>query len=317
MPIGLLYGLGAALCWGLTDILAALAGRRFGSLLTVAVSQTTSLALIVAIGFLWDGRLPLDERILLPALAIGVVSGVSYLTFFTALRLGPITVVSPVVSAYGGLTVVLAVVLLGETLSSGQALGALVSTIGILLVGVRFATDWRRTRFVGPGVPFALIALIAFGFLTVGLTWPIAIAGWLPVVFASRIANTSTAWLAVGAARMASARSNAGRPALADGDTLDAELDAESDLVLGRKRSRVSWRAAAILPAAGLLDLVGFVSFAVGLQEAEAWLVGLASSFGPAIAVLVAVALLHERLRPIQWAGLAVLVGGVVLVSRG
>jgi drug/metabolite transporter (DMT)-like permease len=317
MLTGILYGLGAAIGFGMTDVMTALGSRRFGSLLFVAASQTMSLCLLVLAGLLIDRGIPLDTRVLPTALALGVVSGLSYLAFATALRLGPITVVSPVVSAYGGLTVLLAVLLLGESLTSVQAFGAVVSTIGILLVGVRFASAWRDTRFVGPGVPFALAALAGFGFLTVGLAGPIAVAGWLPVLFGVRIANTVTAWAGLAVSSIPAVRSLAAGRTRSDPDGLDLELDAESDADLGSPRSAISRRGIGILAAAAVFDLLGFISYVVGIQEAETWLVGLISSFGPAIAVLVAIVLLHERLRAIQWAGLAVLLAGVILVSRG
>jgi drug/metabolite transporter (DMT)-like permease len=317
MLTGILYGLGAAIGFGMTDVMTALGSRRFGSFLFVAASQTMSLCLLVLAGLLIDGGIPLDTRVLPTALALGVVSGLSYLAFATALRLGPITVVSPVVSAYGGLTVLLAVLLLGESLTSVQAFGAVVSTIGILLVGVRFASAWRDARFVGPGVPFALAALVGFGFLTVGLAGPIAVAGWLPVLFGVRIANTATAWAGLAVSGIPAVRSVAAARTRSDRDGLDRELDTESDADLGSPRSTISWRGIGILAAAAVFDLLGFISYVVGIQEAETWLVGLISSFGPAIAVLVAIVLLHERLRAIQWAGLAVLLAGVILVSRG
>jgi drug/metabolite transporter (DMT)-like permease len=58
-----------------------------------------------------------------------------------------------------------------------------------------------------------------------------------------------------------------------------------------------------------------FVAFAIGLEVAPTWLVGLASSFGPVIAVVFAVRQLGEHLRPTQWAGLALLAGGVVVLA--
>ena len=64
-------------------------------------------------------------------------------------------------------------------------------------------------------------------------------------------------------------------------------------------------RAATAGGLAGLLDVIGTVAFAIGLAVAPTWIVGLASSFGPAVAVIVAVALWGERLRPSQWLGLA------------
>jgi drug/metabolite transporter (DMT)-like permease len=76
-----------------------------------------------------------------------------------------------------------------------------------------------------------------------------------------------------------------------------------------------SLRAIAAAAAAGLLDIVGFVAFAIGLEIAPTWIVGLASSFGPAVAVIVAVALWGERLRPSQWVGLTGIAAGLVAVA--
>ena len=64
-----------------------------------------------------------------------------------------------------------------------------------------------------------------------------------------------------------------------------------------------------------VLDVVGLVSFAYGLEVAETWLVGLASSFGPAVTIVVAVAFLGERLRPVQWVGLAGVLVGMIAIG--
>ena len=66
---------------------------------------------------------------------------------------------------------------------------------------------------------------------------------------------------------------------------------------------------------AGTCDLIGFVAYTIGLEVAPTWLVGLASSFGPALVVLIAVAFLGERLRPSQWLGLAMLAGGLLVLA--
>jgi drug/metabolite transporter (DMT)-like permease len=66
---------------------------------------------------------------------------------------------------------------------------------------------------------------------------------------------------------------------------------------------------------AGVLDMAGLVVYAIGLERAETWLVGLASSLGPAVTILVAVAFLGERLRPIQWLGLVGIGAGMVFIA--
>ena len=66
---------------------------------------------------------------------------------------------------------------------------------------------------------------------------------------------------------------------------------------------------------AGALDVLGLISFAIGLESAPTWLVGLASSFGPAVTILVAVAFLGERLKPIQWFGLGGVAVGMIAIA--
>ena len=57
------------------------------------------------------------------------------------------------VAAYGGLTVVLAVLFRGESLTPLQALGATVATVGVILTGVAFDGGLRGIRFAGPAWP--------------------------------------------------------------------------------------------------------------------------------------------------------------------
>jgi drug/metabolite transporter (DMT)-like permease len=293
MPIGLVLGLLASLAWGVTDLAGALAARRLGSVGVLAGTQITSLAILAAIALANTSLLSTSA---LPGFAtglgLGVVAAVAYLSFYTALRIGPISVVSPVVAAYGGLTVVLAVIFRGESLGPVQALGALVATTGIVLTGL--VLDGRATRLVGRGVGIALITMVLFAVLTIALAAPIQEHGWLPVMLGSRLTNTLIGVLLLAAAL----RSPDGR--------LGTLLGPPGGL---------DRRAVALVLVAGVGDLLGFVAYTIGLEISLTWLVGLASSFGPAIAVLVAVAFLGERLRPSQWTGLAMLAGGLVVLA--
>jgi len=290
---GLGYGLFAAFVWGFTDICAALAARRLGGLATVAAVQATSFAGLCLFALLAADGSAFDLGVAPRAAALGIASAVAYISFFTGLGLGPIAVVSPVASAYGGLTVVLAVVLLGERLTASQALGAGLATIGILSVGLRADGHWRSTRFVGPGVPLAIVSLVTWAFVTIGITILVRETSLVPVLLVARGANTLTVWVLLWGRRLRRRR----RPV------------AESPA--GPPPARIL--ALAVL--GGALDVAGYVVYATGLQRSLAWVVGLSSSFGPAIAVLVAVVILGERLRRVQWFGLAMLAVGVVLIG--
>jgi drug/metabolite transporter (DMT)-like permease len=294
LPVGLLTGLGAALAWGSMDIASALSSRRLGSLNVTAGVQVVSAVLLAAVALANGTVLPSDPAILVASAILGAVGAAAYLAYFTGLRIGPISIVSGMVAAYGGLTVVLAVLVRNESLTAIQALGAALATVGVVLTAVAFDGGMRATRLAGPGVIFAVAALLLFAVMTIGLAETIERSGWLEVIVVSRVVN---AVISLGAVWAVGAVAHPRLAALVHRDLAG---------------SRRAW---AIVLIAGVLDMVGLVVYAYGLEVAETWLVGLASSFGPAVTILVAVAFLGERLRPIQWAGLAAVGAGMVAIA--
>jgi drug/metabolite transporter (DMT)-like permease len=163
------------------------------------------------------------------------------------------------------------------------------------MTGVAFdAGGWRRTRFAGPGVAFAVVALVLFSVMTVGLAEAMETSAWLPVITFSRLVNAILTTALVAVALIS--RRRIFRPITA------ASLPG-------------TWWAWALVVVGGALDAAGLVSLSIGLDAAPTWLVGLASSFGPAVTILAAVAFLGERLRRVQWIGLAGIALGLVAIS--
>src|SRR4249919_2368166 len=98
--MGIALGLAAALCWGLADYFAAIASRRTGALRVVLgfhVVATILLAIMLAATGGGLGGVS-GEEIAWFAL-IGALGWMSYLAFYRALAIGPISIVSPIVSA--------------------------------------------------------------------------------------------------------------------------------------------------------------------------------------------------------------------------
>lgn len=296
MPIGLVYGLLAALGWGMVDVTAAISTRSVGSLRILVGMQLTSVVAIALVASLQPGSLgeaPLAG--IAAGLPWGLFSAAVYVMYFTSLRIGPVSIVSPVIMAYGGLTVVLAVLLRGEVLTLQQGAGAAVACGGVVLAGVVFETrSLRGMRIVGPGVVAAVVTMIGFAVLGVGLATPVRDHGWLPVIIGSRIANSMAALaLLVVALRSGSTRF-------------------EPLLEPSGRWTRIT---VGIMIVGGLSDVGGLVAYAMGLEVAPVWLVGLASSFGPVLAVGYAIWRLGERPHPTQWVGLALIAAGIVVLA--
>jgi drug/metabolite transporter (DMT)-like permease len=288
MTEGLLLGLSAAVCWGLTDVTAALAGRRFGSLPTLAIAQLISLVVLLGLGVVILGRVPVAPEVAPQAALFGALLAVGYVTMFAGLAIGPVSVVSPAVAAFGGMTVILSVIFLGEKVAPLQWLGVAVGTVGVSLTALRFDGTIRGVRPVSRGVALAVVSIFLFAAGSIGLV------GWLDVIFMSRFANAAVVWLLLLVVRRRRPRG--------------------AHLLLDHPDEPDRW-ARWVVVSVGLLDMGGVISFGIGLQVSMAWIVGLASSFGPAVAVVVAVGLLGERLRPVQWLGILSIAVGLVLIA--
>ena len=298
MPLGLLTGLGAALSWGTLDIFSALASRRIGSLKVTSGIQIVGAVIVLALAIATGTPFPSDPGVLIGGALVGLAGAGAYLSYFTGLRIGPIAVVSGVVAAYGGLTVVLAVVVRGETLTAIQATGATVATIGVILTGVAFDGTMRGTKLASPGVAFAIVALVLFASMSIASDIVIDLSSWIDVLIVSRATNAvvSMAILAV---------------------ALTALRGPAKPLIIGESGApgAIDRRVVGLVVLAGILDVGGLMVFTYGLEHAETWLVGLASSFGPAVTIVVAVAFLGERLKPVQWLGLGGVLVGMIAIG--
>ena len=191
MPFGLLTGLCAALAWGSLDVITALGSRVVGSLRVTAGMQLVT-AVIFAVLVIASGTvLPTDARSIGLAVLLGMIGAGAYLSYFTGLQFGPIAVVSGMVAAFGGLTVVLSVVFRGESLTPLQALGATIATAGVLVTGLAFDGGLRSVRFAGPGVVFAVIALVLFSLMAITTDIALETMSWLQVYSIARGVNAA------------------------------------------------------------------------------------------------------------------------------
>jgi len=297
---GLLFGLGSAVFGGLSNICVALVGRQISSVVMLAGAQVTTLVALGSVALLSGTVIPQDADSLILAAAVGLVSACGYLAFFVALRLGPIAIVGPIVAAYGGIAVLIGVLVFGEPLRVGQAAGVVLAFLGVVLAGVVLDSGWRGVRLFGPGIVFAIVASVGFAVNVGGLATLIRVDGWLQAVVLWRISLTAfaTALLVVVLARSwwkGRNRDSAGEIA----------------------RSGLPRRDLRLIVACGLTDAAAVLFLSLGLHLSYIWLVGLVSSFGPLSTALSGVVLFGERLKPAQVLGLGLVGLSLIFLSLG
>ena len=282
----MIYGLVAALGFGVADFEGALAGRRIGSLWTVMIGQTLSAVVATAV-LLWSGRslAPLSPVVVLVVLN-GISAAIAYQTHYHALELGPVAVVSPIGGAYAVIGVLLAVVFLHERPGAVALLGVGVTVAGVMLV----STDLRAFRAglqgMARGVPWALVSAVAFGvagFLLGDLSQR---AGWIVGFWCSRVAQVACYIPLLFVARHR----------------------------LPRIRDR---RGVAVALFAGSVDIIGVIGLSVGAARGYVSVTIAASAVFPLVAVVLAFAILRERLVPNQLVGIGLVIAGLLMLGFG
>src|ERR1700740_3329755 len=186
--MGVALGLGAALCWGLADYFAAVASRSIGALRVVLGFHLAALVPLGGLVLATDGRGRVDATSVWVLAGVGAVGWLSYLAFYGALAIGPISVLSPIVSGYAAVTVLLAVVFAGHALSAVQGVAVGITIAGAVLASAD-ARAIRHTRLQGRsalGFVLALCAMALLGGFVFGVSYYRARLGWLPPIFLAR-----------------------------------------------------------------------------------------------------------------------------------
>lgn len=306
---GVIYGLLTAAGIGVGNVLAAVATRRFGALTTTAATLAGALGFLLF--YVVVGGIQFQMRFGLVVLlaGLGLAAGASYLASFQSLRLGPVSVVSPIGATTGAATVVFAFVLIGERPTPIQWIGIPIATIGAVLASL-VVERGGKIHLTGAGPLYAALGVVTGAISNAVLRIPIREAGPVQAIVGQRTFTVIYVGLALFVASVAM-RARGERLGSA-GDMGAAGTIPKSLLALVRFGGGLP-----LLAVIALLDALSFVAFARGVLAAPAWLIGLISQSGRVISVLAGLLLFKEQLRSSQWVGIALVVAGLVLAVAG
>lgn len=297
------FGIAAAVLLGTNTILIAIAARRWGVWRTTASTLVIAYFVLILYAVITQVSFPLNAGGLWPLMAVlGFAAGSSYFAGNQALKMGPVSVVSPIGSTTGVMTVLFAFLFLGERPNLIQWLGIPLAGLGVVLLSFEQDESGRR-RLVGWGPLFALAGVVTGAVSNVGLRVPAREIGPLPTAIAQR---TLTVFYVLMALIFVVRKQGDDKDAL-DLKRWQVRRGHPGDTRLGLR----PWLMLILL---GVLDAAAFIMFAKGLAIADAWLIGLLSQSGRIIAVAGGYALFKERLGATQWLGLALSLLGLTLV---
>lgn len=301
--LGIVLALGASVCWGSGDFLGGLTTRRASLWAVIVGSQAVGLvgaALVTVLtGHAWPGF-----AAVWPVLLGGVASVIAISCFYKALAIGSMSIVAPI-SATNAMIPFLVGLALGERPSAAQLAGVVLAAVGVVLVASERA---RAGDTIGaaalPNEP--AIEPAALGARPEGrnqrraivLSLVAAVCMGLVLVGYDATARHDALWAMLGG-RMSS-----------------ATIFLIVFLVL---RPRVELRRSAVpfIVAVGLLDTGANGLFALATTQGYLSIVAVIGSVYPVVTVILAYAVLRERLARHQLAGAAATLAGIALIAAG
>lgn len=302
----MIYGLIAALGWGASAVAATNAARRTGTYVAVLSSQGTGVAVLVLLAvFLHPPVGAIDAATALGLVGAGLLGLAGYLTFYRALEYGAVGLVSAISASYGGITTLLAVVVLGERLSGLGAAGVVLAVVGVAMVSARTPSA-AETPPIAAAEP--IVGIAPGPSSTRGLS-----RAGVPLALASALTYGVGAFLLGDYSARAGALGSA---LVAHGSSITALLLALP--LLGRRKARRPSRSGMIwATAAGLTDVVGLLAFSRGGQSGQVALTAAVSSVFPAIPLVAGLVMFGERLGRRQLLGVTLIIAGLVMIGLG
>lgn len=321
--MGVALGLGAALSWGLADYFAARASRGIGALRVVLGFHLFALIPLTVLVLASGGLAKVTGHEIVFYVGVGVVGWASYLAFYGALAIGPISVLSPIVSGYAAVTVLLAVLFASNALSAVQAVAVGITITGAMLASadVRAIRRTKQQRHSPLGFVLALCAMALLGGFVFGVSYYRSSLGWLVPIFLGRAFATLFVLGHVVASRRAVSATDA-EPEAIEAPQTDAITAGAGPLAAGAvadpERVGASLSPGALLGAVALLALLdtgGYVCFNLGVGHAAAAIVAGASAPYAVVPIAMGVWLFRERPSGAQWMGVACVIAGVIVLG--
>lgn len=259
-------------------------GDFFGGLKSRSLNPVAILIVAQPIGLtllaIWvavRGQGPPGSEVLWACLA-AVLGTTGLIAFYKGMAAGALSIVAPIAGAGAAIPVIWGLAH-GDHPSGYQELGFAAALTGVVLASFERRPEAAR---LAAGVGWAVIAMLAFGAYYIPMH-EASHGDFLWAAFVFRLTSTTliaAAWLVL---RPPSAR--------------------RADLP--------------VLASIGILDTGGNVFFAAASAKGLVSVVSILASLYPVVTVLLARAVLHERVHRSQELGIALALAGIVLISAG
>ena len=275
--LGILLALGSSLSYGSADFFGGLGARRFSPFQVLALSETVGMLSMAGLALAFGEGFPSWQALIWCTLG-NIIGLIGLSMLYRGLAEGNSAIVSPVAGVIGAaLPVMLALFWVGLP-GTAPLVGFLIAAPGIWLVA---ANPHPAADDKNSGLRLALLSGIAFGIFYVAM---------------AQVKTGGVFW------------------ALSFGRLVALGIMT----VVLRLRREPFPRPQDCPPAlvTGVLDAVGNATYMLANQNLRMDVAVVLTSLYPAVTVFLSGMFLKEKIRPVQWAGVALCVTAIILITQ-
>jgi uncharacterized membrane protein len=278
--VGIVFALAASTAWGSADFFGGLKAKRHSALAVLFTIEVSGLIVAIVVMAIAQDPLP-STRAALCALGAGTAGIVALGAFYKALAIGTMSIVAPI-SATGVVLPVIVGIATGDRPGPIVVAGLVITTIGVIMASREVHEDEHKASAARTAIILALLASIGFGLYFIG---------------ADVAADDSVLWTIL-----------LGR---------SVAIPFVGIAVLTRGVQMPRGEDLAVLCAAGATDLGATALYGLANTHGDLSIVSVVGSLYPIATILLARAILDERVRAVQAAGVAAALAGVALIAAG
>jgi drug/metabolite transporter (DMT)-like permease len=278
--VGIAFALAASACWGSADFFGGLKAKRHSALAVLFTIEVSGLIVAAVVMAIAQDPFP-STRAVLCALGAGTAGIVALGAFYRALAIGTMSIVAPI-SATGVALPVIVGIATGDRPSAVVVLGLIVTTVGVILASREIHEDEEQAAAGRTSIVLALLAAVGFGAYFIG---------------ADVAADDSVLWTVVLGRAIA--------------------VPVVGFIVLTRAVALPRGGDLRVLCAAGAVDLLATALYGVANTHGDLSIVSVVGSLYPIATVMLARAVLDERVRTVQAVGVVAALSGVALIAAG
>lgn len=286
-----LCGLLSAILLGLADFWSAKTVRHAGPAAAVGVVNIIGFLGFASFYATWRPHLMLDVGGSWFALGGGLAMAAGQVTFYKGLHIGPVSLVSPLSSAYPFVTTVGVIAFFQSQISLQRLCGFIIVMLGILAASGS-VTYKRGEKLWSAGPTWALLTALLWGTGYLALTRALHSMDWQTVSLVQLFVMSVTC------------------PVIALSATAGERIFNEAMLKLFFNRFALG---------AGLVQTLGLIAINVGIQGEPdlAPVVTAVSACYPVLAIFLSIVYFREQVKRFSLGGAALIIAGIVVLSIG